>query len=440
MRLEIADRIDHPLLLENSGYLALDSTLRKDMHVVSKVFPFRVNKYVLENLIDWNDPKDPIFRMTFPNASMLSEEQFDKIALALKANNPEILAKAVHNVRMELNPHPAGQTTLNVPMLKNGRRIRGIQHKYSQTVLFFPSQGQTCHSYCTFCFRWPQFTNDTALHFACSEANLLIEYIKEHPEISDILITGGDPMVMRTKVLSAYLKAICQADLPQIRSIRIGTKAFTYWPFRFTTDPDSAELIDCFKEVQDTGRHLSLVAHFNHPKELKTPATIEAIAKVRACGVTVRAQSPLLKGINDSSRILSDLWTCQMELGCIPYYLFILRDTGPREYYSVPLARCYDLYSNAIQSLSGLARTVRGPVMSAEPGKIAIRGISDIMGKKVFVLQFLQARDPMHSQRIFYANYDARARWIDELTPAFSNDSNFFYENKDFLNKRQAVA
>ena len=101
----------------------------------------------------------------------------------------------------------------------NGEILKGVQHKYRETMLFFPSQGQTCHAFCTFCFRWPQFTGIADYKFAMSEIEFVIEYIRQHPDISDILFTGGDPLFMKTKVLAGYIEALLEADLPHLKTI-----------------------------------------------------------------------------------------------------------------------------------------------------------------------------------------------------------------------------
>jgi L-lysine 2,3-aminomutase len=166
-----------------------------EIEVVARVFPFKTNIYVVNELINWNDvPDDPIFRLTFPQRGMLQPHHFHKIAALVKrgANKCEINA-AANEIRHQLNPHPAGQMEHNVPHL-DGRRLRGLQHKYEHTVLFFPSQGQTCHAYCSFCFRWPQFVGIDEWKFAMKEGELLVAYLREHSEVSDVLFTGGDPM------------------------------------------------------------------------------------------------------------------------------------------------------------------------------------------------------------------------------------------------------
>jgi len=165
--------------------------------VISSVLPFRVNNYVIEELINWDRvPDDPIFQLTFMQKDMLSENQFGRVADALRSGiQTEELNKTVEEIRLELNPHPAGQMTLNVPR-HNGKIVRGVQHKYRETVLIFPSSGQTCHSYCTFCFRWAQFVGMNDLKFATDESKSFQEYLIAKKDVTDVLITGGDPMIM----------------------------------------------------------------------------------------------------------------------------------------------------------------------------------------------------------------------------------------------------
>src|SRR5690625_4730362 len=128
---------------------------RFEIEVVANVLPFRVNEYVIQELINWdNVPNDPVFQLTFPQRGMIAPEDYDRMAELIKrgADRKEItqLASEIHGY---LNPHPAGQQEMNVPVFE-GEPLGGMQHKYRETVLFFPSQGQVCHSYCTFCFRW----------------------------------------------------------------------------------------------------------------------------------------------------------------------------------------------------------------------------------------------------------------------------------------------
>ncbi|MES9878459.1 MAG: lysine 2,3-aminomutase [Candidatus Sedimenticola sp. PURPLELP] len=409
---------------------ALSAELLFEMKVVSSVMPFRVNEYVVNELIDWsNIPQDPMFQLTFPQKGMLTETSYERMAELHRsgADKSEIKALA-DELRAELNPHPAGQMELNIPLDEQGRQLEGIQHKYRETVLFFPSQGQTCHAYCTFCFRWAQFVGDKTLRMASTEADVLHGYLREHTEVTDLLITGGDPMVMKTKRLIGYLEPLLEPEYDHIQTIRIGTKALTFWPYRFVSDDDAGELMALFGKLIKAGKHLAIMAHYNHWKELDTAIAREAIQRLRDIGAEIRSQGPLLAHINDSADTWVRLWNSQIKLGIIPYYMFVERDTGARHYFEVPLAKAWEVYRQAMQRVSGLGRTARGPSMSAGPGKVEIQGVTEVAGEKVFVLRFIQARNPDWVQRPFFARYDEEATWLDGLKPAFGEEKFFFEE------------
>ena len=294
------------------------------MKAVARVLPFRVNNYVIDELIDWDHvPGDPIFQLTFPQPDMLVEADLNAMVDLLHREAPEDEIDAeVRRIQLSLNPHPAGQVELNVPRVE-GVPIPGLQHKYRETVLFFPSSGQTCHSYCTYCFRWPQFVGLDELKFAAREAESLVAYLKDHPEVNSVLFTGGDPMVMKTKVLRRYIEPLLAPELDHLVSIRIGTKAPAYWPQRFTTDADADDLMELFEEVQAAGRHLAIMAHYSHPRELETPAAQAAVRRIRNTGAVIRCQAPLIRNVNDDPQVWSDLWKRQVFLGAIPYYMFV---------------------------------------------------------------------------------------------------------------------
>lgn len=401
-----------------------------NIEVVGQVFPFKVNNYVIEELINWNNWRnDPMYALTFPAREMLSEAHFNQVAIALRENWPkEPLKLLCNSIRLQLNPNPAGQMELNTVELE-GNAVSGIQHKYEQTVLFFPGNGQTCHAYCTFCFRWPQFTGMEEHKFSSNEADVLVNYLKAHPKVTDVLITGGDPLIMKTALLKKYIQPLLEADLPHVKNIRIGTKTLSFWPFRFLTDNDSDELMELFESVGAAGKHLAVMAHFNHPQELSTQAVVQAIDRIRATGAEIRTQSPLMRTINDAPEIWAELWQRQVQLGLIPYYMFLARDTGAQHYFGVPLVRAWNIFKKAYQSVSGIARTVRGPSMSATPGKVQVCGVAEIKGEKVFVLNFIQARNADWVQVPFFARYNENAIWLDELRPAF-NEKHFFFEQK----------
>jgi L-lysine 2,3-aminomutase len=280
---------------------SLSEAERNAMKAVAAVLPFRVNNYVIEDLIDWSDiPNDPIYQLTFPQPAMLDPQDFSMMyALVNGDATRQEIKDAARQVQERLNPHP-GMQALNVPQL-DGREMKGMQHKYRETLLFFPAPGQTCHAYCTYCFRWAQFVGDKELKFADSDASGLAAYVRAHKELRSVLMTGGDPLVMKTAVLRRYVEPLLEPAFDHLESIRFGTKAPAYWPYRFTTDPDADDLLRLFEQIVKTGRHVALMAHYSHPREIETPEARKAVRRIQSTGAVVRCQAPLVKHVRSRS-------------------------------------------------------------------------------------------------------------------------------------------
>ena len=410
------------------GQLAsMPREITRGIDIAAAVFPFRVNNYVVDELIDWQKvPDDPIFRLTFPQLGMLEKKDREGIERLFAINAPQSdIRQAAENIQMRLNPHPAGQLQLNVPV-ENGKVYNGMQHKYRETVLYFPSQGQNCHAYCSYCFRWAQFAGIDGLKFMNKRPQDLAEYLDRHPEVTDVLFTGGDPLTMSTRLIRHYVAPLLDRKREGLSTIRFGSKALAYWPYRFLTDRDADDLLRLFEQIVAGGLHLAVMAHFSHPRELETPAVQAAIKRILATGAQIRCQAPLVRHVNDKPEIWSNMWRKQVTLGAVPYYMFVPRDTGPQHYFEVPLVDAFRIFSKAYRRVSGLCRTVRGPSMSATPGKVLIDGITDIGGERVFALKFIQGREPEWVNRIFFARYDETAAWLDDLRPAFGEKQFFF--------------
>ena len=406
-------------LTERAG---LSAEERLAVRAVATVLPFRTNEYVVEHLIDWDAaPDDPIYRLVFPQADMLPDADVRDIGGLLARGAPEAeLRAAAHAVRTRLNPHPAGQLALNIPELAD-EPLPGVQHKYPETVLVFPKQGQTCHAYCTYCFRWAQFVGEPDLKMATNDMARVTAYLREHEEVTSVLITGGDPMIMGDAVLRRYIEPLLDPRLEHLESIRIGTKSLSYWPQRFVSDPDADATLGLFEQVAAAGKSLALMAHFSHPRELESSLVAEAVRRIRSAGGVVRTQAPLIRSINDSAAIWARMWRAQMRMGMVPYYMFVERDTGPQGYFAVPLYRAHEIFRDAYASVSGLCRTVRGPSMSATPGKVCIDGVADVAGEKVFAMHMIQARNPDLVGKPFFARFDPHAIWLSDLEPAFAS-------------------
>jgi L-lysine 2,3-aminomutase len=234
-------------------------------------------------------------------------------------------------------------------------------------------------------------------------------------------------MVMSAKVLRRYIEPLLEPRFESLSSIRIGTKALAYWPYRFVTDSDADDVLRLFEEVVESGRQLAFMAHFSHPRELDTRVSQQALRRIRSTGANVRSQAPVIRHVNDDPEMWATMWRSQVRLGVVPYYMFMQRDTGPKRYFEVPLSRALRIFNEAYSAVSGLARTVRGPSMSATPGKVLVDGVVSIEGQRYFSLKFIQARDPEWTNRVFFGRFDSQASWLSDIEPAFG-DLEFFFE------------
>lgn len=403
-----------------------DRELAHSVHVVSQVLPFKVSSYVIDELIDWNRvPDDPMYRLTFPHRDMLDPRHFELVDRTSASGNRKGLHQVVNAIRDELNPHPGDQLTRNIPRSDEVDGW-GLQHKYRATLLVFPRQGQTCHSYCGYCFRWAQFVDRPDLKLAVSGPKAMTAYLDRHPEITDVLITGGDPLVMRTKLLADYLLPLLDPARQHIETIRIGTKAVSFWPYRLLYGPDSDDLLQLFTRVVTAGKHLAMMLHLSHPVELTTDTACRAVSRLASTGVMLRAQAPVVRYVNDDPLVWAQLWQAEVRRGIMPYYMFVERDTGARRYFGLPIIRALEIYRGAIQEVCGLGRTARGPVMSTSPGKIAVDGVLDSQDGPAFALRYLQARKPELVGKPFLAAYDSHAQWWDQLRPFSQHDRAYF--------------
>ena len=161
--------------------------------------------------------------------------------------------------------------------------------------------------------------------------------------------------------MNRYYLQYPKAFVPNLQTIRIGTKALGYWPYKFISDKDSDELLQLFKKITNKGIQLAFMAHFNHPNELKTSAVKIAIRNILDTGAIIRTQSPIMNHINNKVEDWVEMWKQQVRLGCIPYYMFVARDTGAQDYFAVTLEDAWKVYKKAYSKVSGIARTVRGP-------------------------------------------------------------------------------
>ena len=287
----------------------LTPEIQEAVQVVSHVRPFRTNAYVLDQLIDWNNvPDDPMFRLTFGHRDMLDAQQYGQLRqLVLADQDPAAIARCVHAIWMEMHPHRAGQMTRDVPRVSD-TPLRGVQHKHAQTVLFSPSPGQACHACGTLYFRCPQCAGMENMAFDSSESHQLTAYLKQHKEVSEVLITGDDPMIMSARSLAAAIDPLLGSGLEHIQSIRIGTKLVANWPQRFVTDRDADDVLRLFERVVAAGKNFVLMGHYSHAVELRQEIAQRAVKRIVATGATLRMQGPLIRHVNDEPNCWAELW------------------------------------------------------------------------------------------------------------------------------------
>lgn len=341
---------------------------RTELEKVAQKYVFRANDYYL-NLIDWSDPNDPIRQLIIPRTEELDD--WGK----LDASNERAVTVAP-----------------------------GVQHKYTHTVLLLCNE--VCGAYCRYCFRKRLFMdgNDEVTN-DISEG---LEYIRTHPLITNVLLTGGDPLLMSTRRLTEIIVAL--RDIPHVQVIRIGSKMPAFNPWRIL---DDGELQDLLRENSAPGKRIYLMAHFDHPRELTEPA-IAGLNTLLECGVICVNQCPLIRGVNDHPDTLGDLFQTLAWIGCPQYYVFQGRPTAGNAPYSVPLVRGWQIFRAGIRQGSGLARRARF-VMSHETGKIEVLGVDT----QNIYLCYHRAKDPDLDGKFMICRRDDAAMWFDDLVPIY---------------------
>lgn len=336
---------------------------KKTLQVVTEKFVFRVNDYYL-NLIDWSDPNDPLRKLVIPNSDELAEYG-----------------------RWDASDEDTNYV------------VEGCQHKYSTTALLLVSE--VCGAYCRYCFRKRLFRSD--VKEAMSNVNPGLDYIKNTPEINNVLLTGGDPLMLGTPKLRWILENLRNIDHVQI--IRIGSKMPVFNPMRISEDE---ELLALLKEHSSVNKRIYVMAHINHPREI-TPEALKAIEALHEAGVIVVNQTPVLKGINDDPTVLGDLLDKLSWAGVTPYYFFINRPVAGNSSFVLPLERAYKIVEEAKAKTSGLGKRVK-LVMSHTSGKIEILAIEN--GKAY--LKYHQSRDDDYG-KLMVLECPPDAAWFDDL-------------------------
>ncbi len=336
---------------------------KESLKEVSDKFKFRSNSYY-NSLIDFSNPNDPIRNIIIPKLSELDETYSDL--------------------------DPSSEHSYMV--------VNGLEHKYEDTALILFNN--VCGGYCRFCFRKRLFLdeNDDTIN-DLSEA---IDYIKNHKEIKNVLVTGGDPFITGSRKVTDFLKEL--SKIKHIQFIRVGSKMLAFNPFIFL----DTDLVDRLKEIHKT-KKLKIMAHFNHPKEI-TNYTKEAIDKIRQTGIMIYNQTPIIRGVNDNSQTIIELIEKLIEVDVIPYYFFQMRPTAGNYGYSVPINEVLNILNNAFKELPGVYKNVKY-TMSHKSGKIEIIGVFE----DKIVFKYHRAAKKEDTGKLIVCKNNIEGRWLEDF-------------------------
>ncbi len=356
---------------ELKSYVPLTAQEEAGLRAVVQRFPMQIPRFYLR-LIDVRDPNDPIRSLVVPSCEELR-----------------------------------GGGMLDTSGEADNTRVPGLQHKYRATALILSSD--SCAAYCRYCFRKRLFDRGCPSNGeTIRDLEPAVEYIRRHPEITNVLVSGGDPLVMASHRLDGLLSALRKID--HVRTIRIGSKVPAFLPVRITEDPD---LLKVLSRHTRGDKRLYVVTHFDHPRELAEEA-MRAIGCLLKAGVVLVNQCVLLRGINDNPETLRDLFRRLSDAGVAPYYVFQCRPVMGSLHSRVSLARGYAIVEAAKRGCSGLAKRVRY-VMSHYSGKMEIVGVQGEGLERRIFLKYHQARDPRDEGRFFSRPLPAEACWFDDL-------------------------
>jgi lysine 2,3-aminomutase len=358
-------RQNHVTTLEQlEEHVSLSPSERRDLCSIIEHHPMAVTEYYL-NLIDWDDPDDPIRKMAIPSAD---EHQ------------------------LEGSFDTSGE--------QDNTKLRGLQHKYLQTGLILLTN--SCWVHCRYCFR--KRLVGVAVDEIVHDWTEILDYLSEHREITNVLLSGGDPLRLSTGRIADSLERLSSID--HLNFIRIGTRAPVVLPARITEDD---ELVDLLRDYTTTKKRMFVVTHFNHPREI-TPQSTEAVHRLVDAHVAVINQTVLLKGVNDDPSVMADLQAGLVKMGVGPYYIFQCRPVSRvKGSFQVPLLRACEIIRETRELLDGITKRFRF-VMSHETGKIEILGAED---DRVY-FKYHQSKDLNLLDQIFHRHYDDNAGWFDD--------------------------
>jgi len=371
--------------MDNSKYITkleelpgLSRKERFELQDVHLFHAFRTTDYYL-SLIDWDDPGDPIRRLIIPDMDELDPSG------RLDASNEKLYTK-----------------------------VPGLEHKYEHVAVLLVSN--VCGGTCRFCFRKRIFhENNNEISPDVTEG---LNYIREHKELNNILLTGGDPLLLSTGRLENIIRQLREID--HVKIIRIGTKMPAFNPYRILNDSFLPKMLEKYSTHD---KKIYMMVHFNHPRELTDEAT-RALHIIHKAGVELANQTPIISGINDSPEVLAELLDRLSFIGVPPYYVFQCRPTKGNKHLTVPVERAYEIHEQAKMRCSGLAKRSRF-AMSHSMGKIEVLGLTE----EHVVFKFHRAANPEDKAYIVIFKRNPNAYWYDDykdMTNDYALDNPFY--------------
>ncbi|MHC4482452.1 MAG: KamA family radical SAM protein [Planctomycetota bacterium] len=340
---------------------------RAELKKVTERFAFRANDYYL-SLINWDDPDDPIRRTVIPNIQEL--EQWGRL-------------------------DPSNEKAYTI--------MPGLEHKYHSVAVFLVTN--KCNSFCRYCFRKRLFIKSETEYL--QDWDSAYQYVRDHQEVTNVLLTGGDAFVLPTSRLEEVLARL--REIKHVKLIRLGTRIPSYNPYRIIDDP---ALLTTIEKYSTEEKRIYVMTHFVHPREL-TDVAVEGVDLLQKAGAKLANQTPLVRGVNDNPEILAELLAKLSFVGAIPYYIFQCRPATGNKPYTVPIEEGYEIVEQAKARISGLAKRARY-TMSHSSGKIEIVGKT----KDFVYFKYHRAAKDEDSGRFLAFRSNPHACWFDDYDEA----------------------
>ncbi|MFP4478629.1 MAG: KamA family radical SAM protein [Candidatus Izemoplasmatales bacterium] len=339
---------------------------RNTLEIILNRHPMLIPDYYYD-LIDWSNEEDPIKKMAIPE---------------------------IVEINAEGDYDTSGESS--------NTKLPGLQHKYQTTALIISTN--ICFMYCRHCFRKRMvgYSKDEIN----KRMNKSVQYVLNHPEINNVLISGGDSFTMTNKMIEGYLKNF--SEIEHLDFIRFGTRSLVVKPERIYNDQGLLDILEYYNQKKE----IIIVTQFNHPREITDQAKKAAFA-LKNIGCSIRNQAVLLKGINDDSKTMAELLNLLTSIGIHPYYVFQCRPVKGVSHFQVPISKGIDILNQAKDELNGISKAFRY-IMSHPRGKIEIIDKT----KEDFIFKFHQSKSIEDRNMLFTKSVDEKARWLDlDLNP-----------------------